>query len=249
MEAMKKLIIFIVLSVVVWANCIGNNYEPKLVEGKQIPHVGIISIDTIPNDGILSLEANPSMDSSARPYYEWCTNIGRLYSNDKNFKNVQWILPSGWEEEVYRAKIYLVAGDSLGYEAYAKKEFKGEVELDPNAPNVQFTPLYSPSENKFKLSFQANDYTTKVIFLSSYDNLNWAQIDATTNKNGIRGKILSDAKDYRFIYFKARAYAGNTYKETKVQRLAYEPIVGQPGDKNTELPTKALLKTVRDTST
>ena len=248
---MKKIILLITLLVSVGfsSNCIGYTYESKLVENVQIPEVIIQSPTTLPNTGTVNLSANENMDSSATPYFRWCTNIGTLYSNDTNFKNVQWILPSGWEEQVYKAKVYLVAGDSLGYEAYAKKEFKGEVNIDPHAPSVQFTPLYSPSENMFKLSFQANTYTTKVIFLSSYDNLNWAQIDATTNKNGIRGKILHDAKDYRCIYFKARAYAGSTYKETKVQRLAYEPIVGQPGDKNTELPTKAVLKTVRDSST
>ena len=248
---MKKIILLVslIVSVSFSNSCIGYTYESNTIENVQIPKVIIQSPTTLPDSGSVTLSANKDMDSRATPYFRWCINIGTLYSNDTNFQNVQWILPLGWEEQVYKAKVYLVAGDSLGYEAYAKKEFKGEVDLDPHAPSVQFTPLYSPSENKFKLSFQANAYTTKVIFLSSYDNLNWVQIDATTSKNGIRGKILPDAKDYRFIYFKARAYAGSTYKETKVQRLAYEPIVGQPGDKNTELPTKAVLKTVRDIST
>ena len=242
---MKKIILLItiILSISYSNSCIGYTYESDIIENVQVPKVIIQSPSTLPDSGSVTLRANEDMDSRATPYFRWCTNIGRLYSKDKNFRNVQWILPSGWEEQVYRAKIYLVAGDSLGYEAYAKKEFKGKVHLDPNTPSTQLNVQYIKSEDKFRVLWQSKN-TENLEVLYSWDNVTFKRFAMLSVKNQATGSHLeriSGSKTHRRIYMKPVSIKGSTQVKGKVNVWEYEP---QTNTK--EKPSRALLKSLKD---
>ena len=242
---MKKIILLLaMLGHILFANnCIGYTYESKIVEMAKVPTVKIISPKSLPISGIVNLSADATMDIAATPYYRWCTNIGTLQSNDNNFKNVKWILPIGWEGKKYKAKIYLLAGDSLGSEAYMKKEFKGTVDLEQTRSSTQLNVQYIQSEDKFRVSWNSQN-TDYVEVLYSWDNITFKRFAMLSVKNqaiGSYAEQINGSKSHNRIYMKPISIKG--LKQVKGGVDVWEYIVKSDGK---EPPAKAILKSLKD---
>jgi len=250
---MKKILILINLFVtIIFADtCIGNNYEPTIIDGKDRPTVEITAPVELPNSGAIDLQANVTMDSSATPYYQWCTNIGTLQKNNDEFSSIKWILPSNWGEQVYRAKIYLVAGDMFGYEAYAQKSFapsEGNVNLDPTQPSTQLNVQYIDTEDKFKVSWQSKN-TDNLEILYSWDNVTFERFAMLSVKNQATGShtaSVDDSKEYKRIYFKPVSYKGLEKFIGSVNVWSYEPKTDNGGSKSSEIPEQVVMRSMGD---
>ena len=125
---------------------------------------------------------------------------------------------------------------------------------DPYAndtPRTDISVLYLKSEDSFRVSWEAKN-AEAIEILYSFDQKNWSRFDKLNLQNYQGGdsytaKIPSSLQHDK-IYFKVISTSGANRTISRIYELAYKVATADTGEKNSELPAKALLHSLKNTT-